>query len=432
MPPTLTILAIGDELTTGERVDTNSAWIAARAGAVGVRTVEHRTAADDTAQITRSMRELGAMSEVLVVTGGLGPTLDDLTRRSLADAMGEALVEDADAMRTLESWFRGRGRPMPEANRVQALRPTSAQCLDNPNGTAPGLHARLGNTEVFCLPGPPREMQPMFERCVLPAFRVDDGDAVTVRTVPTFGLGESAVADLLGPMMDRARNPVVGTTASGCVVTCRVRYTGARHAAVAALDDTVAEIKRRLGPSVLCDHDAEDDGMVLVRVLSGLLRERGQTVATVESCTGGLVGEMITRLPGSSDVFVGGLLTYADHAKSALAGVDGSLIAAHGAVSGEVAHAMAAGGLARAGSDHALAITGIAGPGGERPGKPVGTVWIARASRGGSGEARRFQFRGGRDAVRLWAATTALGMLRLHLLGENEALLGQVAVQNDR
>lgn len=425
MPPTLTILAIGDELTSGERVDTNSAWISAKAAALGVRTVEHRTAADDQAQIAGAVRDLARLSTVLIITGGLGPTLDDLTRQALADVLNEPLVEDAAAVADLHAWYAGRGRPMPQANRVQALRPASARMLPNPKGTAPGVAATVGTTKVFCLPGPPREMFPMFEKEVVPAFELDPSNTVRVRTVPTFGLGESAVADLLGPMMDRTRNPLVGTTASGCIVTCRVRYTGHADGADAALNATVADLKARLGPAILTEHDAHDDGLVLVRTVTDLLRARSQTLAVVESCTGGLLGEMLTRLPGSSDVFAGGLLTYSNELKTRLAGVDSALLTAHGAVSRAVALAMARGGLDRTGAAHALAITGIAGPGGGTDTKPVGTVWIARASADGSSEARHFLFKGGRDAVRLWAATTALGMLRLHQIDEPQALLGQ-------
>jgi nicotinamide-nucleotide amidase len=261
-------------------------------------------------------------------------------------------------------------------------------------------------------------MFPMFEKEVVPAFELDPSNTVRVRTVPTFGLGESAVADLLGPMMDRARNPLVGTTASGCIVTCRVRYTGHADGADAALDATVADLKARLGPAILTEHDAHDDGQVLVRTVTDLLRARSQTLAVVESCTGGLLGEMVTRLPGSSDVFAGGLLTYSNDLKTRLAGVDTALLTAHGAVSRVVALAMAQGGLDRTGATHALAITGIAGPGGGTDTKPVGTVWIARASADGSSDARRFLFKGGRDAIRLWAATTALGMLRLRLIDQ--------------
>lgn len=425
-PPSLTVLAIGDELTSGQRVDTNSAWIAARAATLGARTVEHRTTGDDAEQIAGAIRDLAKLSTVLVITGGLGPTLDDLTRQALAQVLGEDLIEDADALTALHAWYAGRARAMPAANAVQAHRPVSARCLDNPNGTAPGLAAVVGSTRVFALPGPPREMMPMFDREVAPWLTPDPAHSVRVRTVPTFGLGESAVADLLGDLMDRSRNPLVGTTASGGIVTCRVRYSGNATDADRRLDETVAHIKARLGPAVLTDHDEHDDGLVLIRCVSDLLRQRNQTVATVESCTGGLLGEMLTRLPGSSDVFAGGLLTYSNDLKARLAGVDPALIERHGAVSEQVACAMAAGGLEGTGAEHALAITGIAGPDGGNADKPVGTVWIARASTAGSVEARRFQFRGGRDWVRLWSATSALGMLRLHLLGTDQTLLGQV------
>lgn len=424
---TLTVLAIGDELTSGERVDTNSAWIAGKAAALGVRTVEHRTAGDDLEQIAESIRQLAARSTVLVVTGGLGPTLDDLTRPALGVVLNEPLVEDDDALGALRAWYAGRERPMPAPNRVQAMRPASARCLDNPNGTAPGLDARVGETRVFCLPGPPSEMRPMFERFVAPALKPGPGQRVRVRAVPTFGLGESAVADLLGDLMRRDRNPLVGTTASGGIVTCRVRHTGPDVHAERLLDETVAEIRSRLGPAVLSVQDGHDDGQALVRAVSDLLRDRGQTVATVESCTGGLLGEMFTRLPGSSDVFAGGLLTYSNRLKTDLAGVDAALIDAHGAVSREVATAMALGGLARTRADHALAITGIAGPDGGTEAKPVGTVWIALASGRKPMDARRFRFMGNRDAVRQWSAMSAMGMLRLGLLGLESRLLGELS-----
>jgi nicotinamide-nucleotide amidase len=428
-PPTLSILAIGDELTTGERPDTNSAWIAARAASIGVRTVEHRTTGDDLAQIAGAIRDLIAISGRLVITGGLGPTLDDLTRHALASVLDEPLIEDPEALAALRAWYAGRNRPMPETNRVQALRPASARCLANPNGTAPGLAASVGQARVFCLPGPPREMMPMFDREVLPTFSIDPELGVHVRTVPTFGLGESAVAELLGGLMDRTRNPLVGTTASGGIVTCRVRFTGPARDAPQRLNETVARIRALLGPAVLTDHDAHDDGLALVRALSDLLRARRQTVTVVESCTGGLLGEMLTRLPGSSDIFAGGLLTYSNDLKARLAGVDPALLAAYGAVSPEVALAMARGGLDRTGATHALAITGIAGPDGGSDAKPVGTVWIALASCGGQTQARRFRFQGGRDAVRFWSATTALGLLRGTLLGVAAPLMAETTSQ---
>lgn len=422
--PSLSILAIGDELISGERIDTNSAWIASKAADIGVRTIEHRTAGDDLAQIRGAIRELAAISSVLVITGGLGPTLDDLTRQALASVLNDPLIEDPAAMDTLLAWYAGRGRAMPEANKAQALRPASARCLPNPNGTAPGLAASIGACRVFCLPGPPREMMPMFEREVIPAFDLDSEHGVHVRTVPTFGLGESAVADLLGPLMDRTRNPLVGTTASGCIVTCRVRYAGSSRDADSQLNTTVERIRQRLGAAVLTDHDALDDGQSLIRAVFDLLMTAGQTVGVVESCTGGLLGEMLTRLPGSSDIFAGGLLTYSNELKTRLAGVDPELIRIHGAVSQEVALAMAAGGLRATDANHALAITGIAGPGGGSSNKPAGTVWIAHAGPTGT-DVRRFLFRGGRDSVRLWAATTALGMLRIGLTGRPQDLLGQ-------
>lgn len=457
---TAAVLSIGDELALGQTLDTNSAWVSERLTLEGVRIVEHATVPDDLGAMVAAFTRLCGRADLVVVTGGLGPTADDLTRFALAQAMGEELVEDAGARATIEAWFVGRGRTMPAANRVQAMRPGSAQMLDNPNGTAPGLAGvvRTGAgttgqraTDVFCLPGPPREMQPMFERFVRPAVRRDAGTVVLTRAVRTFGLGESVVAEKLGEMMDRDRMPLVGTTVSKNVVTCRLRYEGPDavrdgRAAGAMLEAEAAEVRRRLGAACF-DARAGDEADPLAFETVRLLSAAGHALAVVESCTGGLVGQMVTAVPGSSRAFVGGWITYSNEAKARDVGVAEHLIQRHGAVSGEVCRAMAEGGLRQATPQradefaglHCVAITGIAGPDGGSAEKPVGTVWIGLASRisgagaggasGGRGvstEVRRFLFKGSREAVREWAARTALGMLRLRLMGEEMKLLGEM------
>ncbi len=433
------ILAIGDELILGQKTDTNSAWIADRMTQRSVRIVEHATVDDDEALIARTMRRLAEAADVLVCTGGLGPTADDLARRALALAMGDELVEDKGSVAQIRSWFAGRGREMPEANRVQALRPSRGRSLPNPNGTAPGLAGRIEidgrGCEVFCLPGPPREMRPMFEADVETALTVEGGRVVRTRMLHTFGLGESEIARRLGELMDRDRDPLVGTTATQGVVTCRVRSQGRSSEAEAlrALDDTERLVRERLG-GVVFARDGEAEAPLESAVL-GLLRSRGERVVVAESCTGGMLGERLTRLPGSSDVFAGGWLTYSNEMKQAQLGVPERVLSEFGAVSEPVALAMARGALAGArgagGADHALAITGVAGPGGGSEDKPVGSVWIARASGDGTNDARLFRFGGGRGAIRQWSAVTALGMLRLHLDAAPTPLLGQVEPPQD-
>ena len=439
------LVSIGDELALGQTLDTNTRWLSDRLFALGVRSVEHVTVEDDPARITAAFRRLAAESDVLIATGGLGPTADDVTREALAAAVRDVLIEDESALASVRGWFAGRGAEMPAGNAIQAMRPSRGLCLENPNGTAPGLFLRFdeASCDVFCLPGPPREMEPMFESAVVPRIRREEGLAFGARAVLCFGLGESVVAERLGRLMDRDREgrglPVVGTTASRMVVSVRLRHTAPTDGEVrAALDDVESEVGALLGPAVFGRRDftAGDDtelGDAFPASVIDLLRERSARLAVVESCTGGMLGELVTAVAGSSDVFAGGWVTYTNEAKTGLVGVDPGVIEAHGAVSADVALAMAHGGLVRGGflggARHCLAITGVAGPGGGSDEKPVGTVWIARASAEADGtisqEARRFRFRGGRAAVREWSARSALGILRLHLIGETMALLAE-------
>lgn len=422
---TAALIAIGDELTMGQTLDTNSRWLSDRLLALGIEPIEHTTVPDDPAQIAAAITRLAQWTDLVITTGGLGPTPDDRTRQALASALRDELIEDPRALEQIQTWFDARGVPMTPTNRIQAQRPSTATCIPNTSGTAPGLSATLGtdastSTRIVCLPGPPRELHPMFEliagTLTSPADRV-----IATRTLHCFGLGESAVALQLGDLLDRDRNPVVGTTASLGVVSCRLRYQGPADGAQRALDQTESAIRARLGHTVF---GAADES--LASVVLDLLRARSATLAVVESCTGGLLGGALTAIPGSSDAFVGGLITYTNTLKHELAGVDEAIIAAHGAVSAPCAIAMALGGRARATSDYALAISGIAGPGGGSDDKPVGTVWIALASPDGATDARRFQFPAYRDAVRTWSVASALGMLRLALIGADGTLTCQV------
>ncbi len=418
------ICAIGDELTLGQNVDTNSAWIADRLASMGVITVRHVTVADDQDVIAQTLGELAAATPLVICTGGLGPTPDDCTRPALAQALCEALVEDAQGIEWLEAFSRRLSRPLPESNRVQVQRPASARLIANPNGTAPGLRARLGSAEVYCLPGPPREMKPMFDAAVAPAIGVS-GPRVLTRFINSFGVGESAIAERLGALLARDASPTVGLTTDGIDVRFRIRAEGAVEEASRAVDQVAGEIMESMGVYAFGEGE-----VTLSEVVVGMLAECGESLVTVESCTGGLLGSMITAVPGSSSVYSGGWVTYSNEMKEAAIRVPRAMIETHGAVSEPVARAMAEGGLLAApggGVDHALALTGIAGPGGGSDEKPVGTVFIARASRTSDGsvrtQVRRFRFSGDRVLVRQRAAQAALAMLRFHVHDDSERQL---------
>jgi len=409
------VLAVGDELVLGETLDTNSAWLAEQLASGGAIVREHATVRDDRDEIARRIRAFSERVDAVIVTGGLGPTADDLTRFAVADVTdpGESLVEDAEAIASLHAWFEGRGRSMPEGNRVQAMRPLSASVIENPHGTAPGLRVEVGGCYIFCLPGPPREMKAMF--CNYVRGHVASEQSQHVLLVHSYGIGESSAAARLGDMMDRTRIPIVGTTASQSIVTARIRATG-DHAAQSAVERDAAEVERRWSPWAFGRGETSLAGAV-----GKLLIERDEMLAVAESCTGGLLGSMIVEESGSSAYFAGGWLTYGNAMKTAQLGVDPELLDECGAVSEQVALAMASGARENAGVDHALAITGIAGPDGGSDAKPVGTVFIARSSAAADGEpmeVRRFAFTGDRTTVRDRSANSALQMLRFALIGD--------------
>jgi nicotinamide-nucleotide amidase len=413
------VLSVGDELITGESLDTNAQWISARLAERGVSPLEHRTVGDDRARLSGTIGELAAVSDVLVLTGGLGPTADDLTRFALGDLTdpGRELVTDPAAVEHLERRYAGRGRPMPASNLVQALRPPSARLVPNPQGTAMGLAAEVGTCRVFALPGPPREMEPMLLEHVLSALPVERPDvALALRRVHCFGLGESAAAERLGELTDRGRVPQVGITVSDGIVTARIRIVSDPRDAA----ERIEPVRRRI-LDAWAPYAFGEDEQTLPIVLGAMLQERGETVATAESCTGGWVGKMLVDVPGSSAHYLGGWVTYTNGLKTSSLGVDAGLIETHGAVSAPVAVAMARGAVAAAAASHAIAITGVAGPTGGTDAKPVGTVFVAVAHAGGAEPlVRRFRVAGDRTAVRRRAALSALQLLRLRLLGPDD------------
>lgn len=411
------ILSIGDELALGQTVDTNSAYLAVKLSERGIWTTYHQTLADDQTLIAEAITQAAGSAELVLVTGGLGPTKDDLTRQALAQAMGVALEEDAESLAAIEAFFAGRGKSITDANRVQALLPVGATSLPNDRGTAPGIRVQLGKALVFVMPGVPFEMRAMYERSVMPVIREHAGAGRFILTtkVNTFGLGESSVGQQIGDLMGRDRNPTVGTTVARGVVSVRIRSVAATEdQARNMMADTVAEVEQRLGVIVF----GRDEDTIATALIDDL-RAGGLMLATAESCTGGLIGTMLTDVAGASDVYAGGWVTYTNDMKRSQLGVPVEVLASHGAVSGPTVCAMASGALERSGAHLAISISGIAGPGGGTVDKPAGTVWIGLAShlKGAplSVQAVRVKLPGDREQVRARAAMCALQIARLHL-----------------
>ena len=422
-PPVARVLAVGDELVSGLTVDTNSAYVAQQLAGVGVRTVAHATVDDDQKAIEKALREHAAACDLLVVTGGIGPTPDDLTREALASVVGRPVVIDEGWVERIRQIWTKRNRPMPESNRKQAGYPEGGELLDNPVGTAGGVRAKVGECEVFVVPGVPREAIAMIGQHVLPYARQlaegRGGRVIRTRALHTFGIGESDLAERLADVLERGRSDGdldVGTTASKSVVSVRIYSRGPDEAAaLATMDEVERTVYDRLGPLVF----GRDDE-TLPDVVARCLRDhpRQPILSLAESCTGGMIAKLITDVPGSSAHFHRGFVTYSNQAKTDLLGVPAELIAKHGAVSEPVAVAMAEGARSIEGHGVALSVTGIAGPGGGSDEKPVGTVCLALATPDGT-SVRTRQFHGNREMVRWRSALTALAMLRFHLLGHD-------------
>ena len=407
------ILSIGNELTTGQTVDTNTAWLARQASELGIHVSRHATVADDLEPLREEIRQATTKADLVLVSGGLGPTEDDLTRQALADAMGVNLEMREEHVERIRAFFTARGRPMPDSNKVQAMFPAGSDAIDNTCGTAPGIKAACGRATVFVMPGVPREMQEMYRLAVRPFLIGKTGSArMLATTIHTFGAGESDVGELIRDLMDRKRNPTVGTTAKQGIISVRIHSYGANEdEARSRLDQTAAEVRKRLGTLV---YGQDED--TLASAAGRLLKVKGKTLATAESCTGGLIAKLMTDVPGSSDYFRQGLVTYANEAKMRLLGIPAGLIQKYGAVSHEVAEAMATETRLRGETECAISVTGIAGPGGGSTQKPIGLVYIGLADAGGCEVTRHlFGEHLTRAEVRERAASTALNRLRLRL-----------------
>jgi nicotinamide-nucleotide amidase len=415
------LINIGTELMLGRAVNTHHAWLGRRLADDG-RIVDRQVAvADDAPSIREAVLEGLRRAELVITTGGLGPTSDDLTRDLVAELLGRPLVEDASTRARIEAYFASRGRTMPLRVLTQARVPQGARVLPNRHGTAPGLAMQVApgsfaahGSWIILLPGPPRELHPMFEEEVRPLLRAEFAapHPFYCVTLHTCGMGESWVEERLTPVLPRlvARGLEVGYCARTGEVDIRLSSSGS--AAAVLVEEAEAAVRHCVGEHI---YGSGDDS--LESIVIRLAANRQSRIALAESCTGGYVAHRLTNVPGASEVFWGGWVTYDNSAKERELGVPPGILAEYGAVSAECARAMAEGALARSASEHALAITGIAGPAGGTAEKPVGTVHIALASKNAATCARRFFNPYDRETFKYVTSQQALDMLRRRLLG---------------
>jgi nicotinamide-nucleotide amidase len=413
--PDAEIIAVGSELLTHERVDTNSLFVTEQLNVLGVEVRRKVVIGDDRARLAAAIRDALSNAEIVVLSGGLGPTEDDLTRDAVADALGRKLIFSQEICDQIEERFRRFQRKMAEINKRQAYLIEGAAALDNPRGTAPGqwieTHINAAGRIVMLLPGPPGELKPMFmHQCVPRLTQFLPPQVIRVRQFRVAGMGESDLDQLIAPVYTKYTNPATTILAGA----------GDIHVNLRARGETEEEVERLLNEvcppieALLGDRIYSRNGDSLETVVGEFLRKRKATLSAAESCTGGLFGQRVTSIPGSSDYFVGGFITYSAEMKTALLGVDPALIEAHTPVSDEVARAMAKGARAKTGSTYAISITGEAGPQ-SSTGLPPGTIFLGFASEEGT-DSRKLHLPGDRNRVRNLAAQSALDFVRRELM----------------
>lgn len=405
------ILSTGDELLTGQVVDTNSTWLMDRLWDLGVMVRRKTLVGDDRADLEAAIRETTGRADLVVMSGGMGPTEDDLTSEVVATVLGVSLAFDEASFQAIQERFRKFGRPMTPNNRKQALFPRGAEIIPNRFGTAPGFAARIARAEIVCLPGVPLEYRGLCDEWLLPRLAARLGQAPAARVVKLFGIGESMADDAMRPVMDDPRNADVRWGYRAHWPEVHVKWTVSGPDAAAHADRIRAEVRAIFGEAVWGEGKDE-----LPELVVGRLAARGERLAVAESCTGGLLAELVTRVPGSSAVFDLGVVAYANEMKERLVGVPADLLARHGAVSEPVARALAEGARAQGGTTYGVGITGVAGPSGGTPEKPVGTVHLALAGPAGTTHHAR-AYRGDRERIRRQAAYEALNLLRLAARG---------------
>jgi nicotinamide-nucleotide amidase len=409
----VSILSIGDEILIGQIDNTNAGWMAKQLNDWGFNTVNIQTLSDEPNSIIRGLKQSMEISDLVLVTGGLGPTKDDITKTTIADFFDSKLIINHDILEHVTQFFAQRKRKLTELNRLQAMVPDNCEVIINKEGTAPGMYFHRENTHFVFMPGVPFEMKYIMNNWVLPQMKKKLNPPNTIqKTVLTHGMGESFLVERIQDWEDQLPEDLsLAYLPSPGRVRLRLRgQSSNREALLTLLDEQLIKL-HDLIPELIYGYD--DDKME--EIIGQLLMSEGKTIALAESCTGGYIGHKLTEVPGSSSYFLGSAVTYSNEAKSKLLGIEKTLIMDHGAVSEEVVKAMAQGARSLYGSDYALATTGIAGPGGGTKDKPVGTVWIALADNQ-QVIAKRFQF--GDHRIRNINMTTfaALNLLRKHMV----------------
>ena len=374
------ILCVGTELLLGDIINTNASFMAQRLAELGIPVYRQGVVGDNPARLSAMLGEAFSRVDTVFLSGGLGPTCDDLTKETVAEFFGLPMRRDEATLSRIEKYFRDVGRPMPDNNRKQALVPEGAVVFPNGNGTAPGLAVESGEKTAILLPGPPVELEPLWYAEVAPYLAKRSSGTIVSHNVHVINLGESAAEEILRDMMLEGSNPTVAPYCKDGEVRLRVSAFAADAASADALClGAIEKIKKtKVGEYIYgIDVDSAENALLAV------LRERGMTLAVAESCTGGLLAKRVTDIAGCSDVFLGGCVTYANEAKIRLTGVNPETLAKHGAVSEETAKEMARGVRLALGASMGLATTGIAGPGGGTPEKPVGTVYVAVSTENG-------------------------------------------------
>ena len=418
---TAAVLSIGTELTRGELVNTNAAWLGEELTKLGFDVVEHATVDDDLDRIVTLLHRFAETHRVVIVTGGLGPTSDDLTTAAAARAAGVELRRDESVVEGIRQKFKAFARVMPESNAKQGDFPEGADILSNAMGTAPGFAMTLGQARFFFLPGVPREMKHIFQDSIVPAISALADPRTHQVHLRTFGMTESGVAQVLGGLEKAHEGLTLGYRAHFPEIEVKVHVRANSAAEAQRRADSIAdEVRALLGDAVF---GGRSDSFA--EVVGEALRDAGKSLAVAESCTGGQVGEMLTRVPGASDYLLLDAVVYANSAKEAVLGVSAEVLIAHGAVSSETAAAMAEGALRAVDADIAVSITGVAGPGGGTEDKPVGTVWFGLARKGEPTVTKHRKLPWGRDRVQTLAAYVALELVRRAALGRDLNLPGR-------
>jgi len=409
---TAEIIAIGSELLAPDRTDTNSLWLTEKLNSIGIEVKLKTIVGDDDARLEEAIKDATRRSKVVITTGGLGPTEDDITRKVAARALGRRLLLDEDILAELRKRFLSFGHVMPERNSRQAMVIDKAEVLPNPNGTAPGMFIEHEGVAIILLPGPPREMRPMFENHVQPKLAGRAGSLRVVRRMlRVAGLGESALDEKIAPIYTQYENPQTTILFNQSEVEIHLTARGRTEAeAEVLLDRLSGQLEERLGNAVFSFAGEKMEEVVGLKLTVG-----GYTLAVAESCTGGLITQRLTDVAGSSKYLIEGVIAYSNDAKTRTLGVEPVLLLEHGAVSAPVAEAMAEGVRKRARTDFGLSVTGIAGPGGGSDEKPVGLVYIALADDAHI-EHRKLNIPGDRQLVRWRASQAALDLLRKRLI----------------